>query len=57
MSKKNLDKLFQEKFKDFSEIPDEKVWENISASLDKKNRRRVIPIWWKLGVSLRFWQY
>ncbi len=49
MSKKNLDKLFQEKFKDFSEIPDEKVWENISDSLDKKNRRRVIPIWWKLG--------
>ncbi|MGB5555248.1 MAG: hypothetical protein WBM83_11365 [Flavobacteriaceae bacterium] len=50
MSKLNLDDLFKEKFKDFSEVPDEKVWETISASLDKrKNKRRVIPIWWKLG--------
>ncbi|WP_339711120.1 outer membrane beta-barrel protein [uncultured Kriegella sp.] len=50
MGKKNLDKLFQEKFKDFSEVPDEKVWQQISASLDKKkNTRKIIPFWWKLG--------
>jgi len=51
MSKKNIDKLFQEKFKDFGEVPDEKVWESIEASLDlkKKSRRIVLPIWWKLG--------
>lgn len=49
MSKKNLDKLFQEKFKDFGEVPDEKVWGTIEASLNKKKRKRVIPIWWKLG--------
>lgn len=49
MSKKNLDKLFQEKFKDFGEVPDEKVWDAIEASLNKKKRKRVIPIWWKLG--------
>ena len=50
MSKKNLDKLFQEKFKDFREIPDERVWDSIEQSLDKRQkRRRVIPIWWKLG--------
>jgi len=50
MGKKNLDKLFQEKLKDFSEIPDDKVWQSIETSLDKKKRsRRVIPIWWKLG--------
>jgi len=49
MSKKNLDKLFQEKFKDFEEVPDEKVWSAIEASLNKKKRKRVISIWWKLG--------
>ena len=49
MSKKNIDKLFQEKFNDFEEIPDEKVWGAISTSLDKKKSRKVIPFWWKLG--------
>ncbi|MGI9550068.1 MAG: outer membrane beta-barrel protein [Aurantibacter sp.] len=49
MGKKNLDKLFQEKFSDFKEIPNEKVWDTISASLDNKKSRRLIPFWWKLG--------
>ena len=50
MSKKDLDKLFQEKFKDFREIPDERVWESIEQSLDqRRKKRRVIPLWWKLG--------
>ena len=49
MEKNNLEKLFQEKLKDFHEIPDEHVWKSISTSLDKKKKKRVIPIWWKLG--------
>lgn len=50
MGKKNLDKLFHEKLKDFSEVPDDKVWQSIETSLDeKKKSRKVIPIWWKLG--------
>jgi hypothetical protein len=50
MNKKNLDTLFQRKFKDFKEKPDEKVWESIEASLDKKKKsRKAIPLWWKLG--------
>ncbi len=50
MSKKNLDKLFQEKFKDFHKAPDPKVWQSIEASLkEKEKNRRIIPIWWKLG--------
>ncbi|WP_425235218.1 hypothetical protein [Ulvibacterium sp.] len=50
MDKKNLDTLFQRKFKDFKEKPDEKVWESIEASLDKKKKsHKVIPLWWKLG--------
>ncbi len=49
MSKKNIDKLFQEKFNNFNEIPDEKVWDDISHSLDKKKSRKVVPFWWRLG--------
>src|SRR6478672_7913701 len=53
MSDKNkIDRLFQEKFRDFEVTPDEKVWENIEAALNKKKKRRVIPLWWKLtGVA------
>ncbi|MGS0525680.1 hypothetical protein ACU8V7_11260 [Zobellia nedashkovskayae] len=43
MSKKNIDNLFQEKFRDFEEVPDEKVWNAIEASLDKKKRKGSFP--------------
>jgi len=50
MNKHNLDKLFQEKFKDLDTLPDASVWESIEASLDKKKKkRRVVPMWWSLG--------
>ncbi len=50
MGKKNLEQLFKDAFKDFKETPDEKVWDSIEATLDKKKqKRRVIPIWWRLG--------
>ncbi len=49
MDKKNLDDLFREKFKTFREVPDEKVWTAIENSLDKKRKKRVIPLWWQLG--------
>lgn len=49
MEKNNLDKLYQEKFNDFSELPDEQVWKRIEASLDKKRKKRVVPIWWYAG--------
>lgn len=50
---KNLDHLFQEKLKSFEEVPDEKVWKSIEASLDKKKKnQKFIPIWWRLaGVA------
>ncbi|AXG73733.1 hypothetical protein DVK85_05590 [Flavobacterium arcticum] len=47
--KKNIDRLFQEKFKDFEAAPPEYVWENIEAELKKDKKRRVIPLWFKLG--------
>ena len=50
MGKKNLEQLFKETFDDFNVVPDDKVWDSIEASLDKKKRkRRVIPMWWRLG--------
>lgn len=50
MKKENIDKLYQEKLKNFNEVPDERVWNAISNSLDKKKKSRpIIPIWWKLG--------
>jgi len=49
MEKNNLDNLFKEKFKGFSETPDERVWENIEASLNKRKKKRIVPIWWQLG--------
>ncbi len=52
MDKNNLDDLFQEKFKDFKEVPDEKVWGSIAHSLDQQKKRRAVPLWWKLaGVA------
>lgn len=48
MKENNLDKLFREKLTDFQELPDEKVWRSIEASLEKKKQsRQILPIWWK----------
>lgn len=53
--RKNIDRLFQEKFKDFEVSPPEATWANIEAKLDEKKKRRVIPFWWKLsGVAAVF---
>lgn len=50
MGKKNLEQLFKDTFQNFQEVPDEKVWKSIESSLDKKKqKKRVIPIWWRLG--------
>ena len=46
--KKNIERLFQEKFKDFEAIPSQKVWDNIEEELQKKKRRKVVPIWFRL---------
>ncbi len=53
--KKNIDRLFQEKFKDFEANPAEDLWSGIEARLNEKKRKRVIPLWWKLsGVAAVF---
>lgn len=51
--KKHIDRLFQEKLKDFEVSPDDAVWDNIHDRLQNdKRKRRVLPIWWKVaGVA------
>ncbi len=48
--KKNIDRLFQEKFKNFDVAPDALVWEKIKARQEKSRKRAVIlPIWYKIA--------
>ena len=46
---KNLDRLFQEKFKDFERHPSDAVWKNIAAAQNEDENRKIIPLWWRLG--------
>lgn len=43
--KKNIDRLFQEKFKDFDPQVPLGAWDAIADQLDDKKSRRVIPLW------------
>ncbi len=47
--RKDINKLFQEKFESFEVTPDEIVWEHIEMELKEKKKRRVIPFWWRLS--------
>ena len=49
--KKNIDRLFQEKFKDFEQTPREEVWKNIAEKLQEKQEKKpvILPLWYKLG--------
>ncbi len=51
--KKNIDRLFREKFRDFEATPSDSVWDNISTELhSSKKRKKRIPIWWRVaGVA------
>lgn len=51
--RKHIDRLFQEKLKDFEVAPNDSIWESIESKLhQKKRKRRVIPLWWQMaGVA------
>ncbi|GAA4275050.1 hypothetical protein U6A24_16925 [Aquimarina gracilis] len=51
--KKNIDRLFQEKFKDFEVVPNEAVWEKIKARQNQKKKRvLLLPFWYRVaGVA------
>ncbi|GLB52850.1 hypothetical protein NBRC110019_18900 [Neptunitalea chrysea] len=48
---KNIDRLFQEKFKDFEALPNNAVWNNIQAKLDEEDDNAIPLIPWWLGRS------
>jgi hypothetical protein len=52
-TKKQLDRLFKEQFRNMDVAPPPAVWENISTALQKKKQStRVVPLWYKLaGVA------
>ncbi|WP_299152571.1 hypothetical protein [uncultured Christiangramia sp.] len=53
--KKNIDRIFQEKFKDFEKEPSPRNWEQISARLDAGTppvaKKPVIPLWLKFTAA------
>ncbi|SHG00142.1 hypothetical protein SAMN05444396_103354 [Flavobacterium segetis] len=54
---KNIDRLFQEQFKDFEAKPNDQTWCIIQAGLMEKKERKIIPIWLKyagIAVTLLF---
>lgn len=53
---KNIERLFQEKFKDFEAMPPADAWNNIAQRLnEKKKKRRVIPLWFmSTGIAASF---
>ena len=46
---KNIERFFQEKFKDFEANPAPAAWDNIVAQLKKKKNKRILPIWFTIG--------
>lgn len=53
--RKKIDRLFQEKFKDYEVTPPEGTWAAIEAKLEDKKKKRAVPFWWKLsGVAALF---
>ena len=51
--KKNIERFFQEKFKDFEVNPSPEIWNNIAMKLEnKENKKRIFPIWFKvIGIA------
>ena len=51
--RKHIDRVYQEKFKDFEASPREEVWKNISTRLQEKKRKKsVLPLWYRIaGVA------
>lgn len=43
--RKHIDRLYQEKFKDFEVSPREAVWKNISERIQQKKKKKIFP--WK----------
>jgi hypothetical protein len=48
--KKHIDRLFQEKLKDYEITPNNSVWENIESELNSRQKQKKgIPLWYKIA--------
>ncbi len=45
---KNIDRLFQEKLKDFEVSPPKNAWNNIEKRIHSSHRKPLIPLWFKI---------
>ncbi|QTY26476.1 hypothetical protein [Flavobacterium sp. CS20] len=45
----NIDRLFQESFKDFEVDAPKSAWSGIEKRLTQKSKKRVVPLWLKLS--------
>lgn len=46
--KKNIDRLFQEKFKNFEQTPQDSVWDKVNTTLHgNASFEKPVPVWWK----------
>jgi len=52
--RKSVDRLFQEKFKEFEAAPPENSWDQIRERLPQKRRRNPLILWWTgaAGIAL-----
>lgn len=49
-TRKNIDRLYHDRFKDVETTPRVDMWKNIAASLpQKEKKKRMIPLWFKLA--------
>ncbi|SKB52401.1 hypothetical protein SAMN05660776_1627 [Salegentibacter holothuriorum] len=49
--RKNIDRLYQEKFRDFAPEPNPELWNKIAGKLKEKDEKKpfILPLWMKLG--------
>ncbi len=52
---KNIDRVFQENFKDMEVYPGNHVWNNIESRLQGNQTKKVLPLWQKIsGIAVAF---
>lgn len=51
LEKKNIDRVFQENFKDLEIVPSKRVWNGIAHDLTNTSDRRALPLWRRYGAA------
>lgn len=51
VEKKNIDRVFQENFKDLEIVPRKRVWNGIAQDLANSSGSKTVPLWRRFGVA------